>query len=623
MVTPSEFMWSRVRFGNGSEPKQRSVVMKRMVVVVMAAAAVLAVMVGLIEARAATAPTGLAASWGTDTQINLNWNDVGDETQYYVYRLKPTPIDLSGATVSSGTDSINTAWVDPANAFDANYATNCYTTGGANWTANDWVQVDLASPAYIAAVGLLQTRQPDAANWWRDNFTLDINGSTVSSGGCTAVGGGEAGGRNVYLTLYNNTPVNANSVRVTLQGGVTDSRSAMTEIDLWEVERVATLPAGTTSYNDNNSGVGLTTGRSYAYYVTSYDGAVESALSNFTTTKAGDRDDTNTLDTNAPVAAQPWRNGAYYSAVQPGESDALHAKVAVPAAPTGFAAKGQTISFNASPTEAGSGDVKRYVIYRAENLGAATLIETSASLVSKRVMPYQDLVIDGSTAQTPTNGNRAYNNYGESDDILDFGDGNCYAVTQMVIHQQDNNAQQHCFRAVTLEAAGGYTTDYINLTTNPASSAWLTTRFDTSDTVEIPDTDGYPGYATFGMSPKVGGALPDSWIVGDHLILHFGLGENSVDFDEYEVYGFAVDYLGSVLADGSALYSYLDGTAVFDTNYSYFILAEDYAGNQSLALFQNVLIIPEPASFALLGVGVMFLRRRRGQAPDGDASARH
>jgi hypothetical protein len=344
------------------------------------------------------------------------------------------------------------------------------------------VQIDFATPRRIGAVGLLQTRQDYAPNWARGLTMLEFGGGLVNTNNSVMTG------RNRYWVLYEGTPTNVTSVRLTLAGSSSDQESAITEIDLWEYELIGTLiGADTTNFTDH----GVTAGVDYAYHATAYDAVGESGLSGVAAIRAGDRDDTNTSD-----IVSDYRNGSFVP---------KPAKVAPPAAAT--------------------------------------------------------------------------------NSVVDFGHGNYYAWTRMVIHQSHNGgAPQHHYRAACIEAAGGYTVGYNSLTaggidfynqTNVALNTYCSTVFSRAND---------SGLATFGMGPKVGGSsgpLPDIWLVGDKVTLHLTTGENSLDHAEYEIHGMPIAEIGEVPA-GTCQFG--DSTAVDFTNYTYFVVAEDYAGNQSPAL---------------------------------------
>ena len=64
--------------------------------------------------------------------------------------------------------------------------------------------------------------------------------------------------------------------------------------------------------------------------------------------------------------------------------------------------------------------------------------------------------------------------------------------------------------------------------------------------------------------------------------MHLERGENNPATREYVIYGLAVTDLDSVAATRAANYDFDDTTAKPRSRYTYFVLAEDFAGNFSL-----------------------------------------
>jgi hypothetical protein len=109
-------------------------------------------------------------------------------------------------------------------------------------------------------------------------------------------------------------------------------------------------------------------------------------------------------------------------------------------------------------------------------------------------------------------------------------------------------------------------------------TTWCTTAFSSTDV---------SGFATFGFSTQVGGVLPNLWLVGDSVVLHMANGENSILHAEYEIFGLPIDRIGEV---GAGTSTFIDNGATINNTYSYFVVAEDYAGNQSAAAAVTALI---------------------------------
>ena len=519
-------------------------------------------MLAAADALAASAPAGLPATCTNgDSRLDLSWSQVAGATGYYVYRLKPTPIQAQG-TPSGGTGTNTVLWDNPARVVDGLYNTGAKTTGG--FSTNDWIQVDFSPARSVGAVGGFLAALYESPNWIRGTWTLFING--------TAMGTGSPGadGRVVYRKLFEGTPTNATSIRVELTDGATDPGSSMGVIDVYEFDCVATnVGAANTSIAHLNRVVGVT----YSYYVTAYDGAGESALSGIAAIKAGDRDDTNSTDLAAEFRAAP-----FYSSVRAGWTDLRPPKVQPPQPPSDLQLSGE-LAWTASATESGSLDIRKYVVFRSA-MGAATNtaynIQTNGILRAKRNFPTMQGVLDGTSAV----GDRArWANYAESDDIDDFGISNYFAITRMVIHQSQDGfgAQQHHYRRCYLETSGGYMVAYNGILTGGSAgaidfysaAAYCTTVFSAAND---------SGYATFGLGPKVGGALPNEWVVGDFLIIHMCNGENNIRHAEYEIIGLPLVRLGEVNA---GTHSLADWSAKVGQTYTYFVVAEDYAGNQS------------------------------------------
>gem|GEM_PF-5089584 len=524
-------------------------------------------------AFALPAPSGLTASCSNqDTQIVLSWNQVPTAAGYCIYRLKPTPVQAEG-TVSAGTATNTVSWVNPERAGDGRYDTGTYTSGG--YSSNDWIQISFSPPRRVGAVGGFLAALHEHPNWIRGVWTLYINDAAVGTGNP-----GD-GGRVVYRRLFEGTPTNASTVRVELTGGATDPGSSLGEIDVWEFDCLATnLGAASTTFVHS----GVSKGVSYSYYVTAWTAGEESPLSNIASIKAGDRDDTNTSDLAAEFVAAPC-----YSSVRPGWTDLRPPRVKPPDPPGSLRLSGASLKWDLSPTEGASGDVEKYVVYRSAagvTTNSAFNIQTNGFLRSKRNFPTMQGVLDGTIANV---GDRArWANYAESDDIVDFGRSNFYAITRLVIHQSRDGlgAQQHHYRRCYLETSGGYMVGYNGILTGGGAGAidfystalYCATVFSSTDD---------SGYATFGVAPKAAGAIPNAWIVGDFLVIHMCNGENNIRHAEYEILGFPVQQVGETPA-GTAIFA--DLSSKQGLIYTYFVVAEDHAGNQSEPAFATFVI---------------------------------
>lgn len=552
-----------------------------------------------LAGRGLTAPadvTGLTAavySLGgyNDTQISLTWNAVAGATGYNVYRVESTPVQAQATVTALYGDS----WTNAARVADGSY----YLSGSVARPSplrNVGVQLTFPSNLSIGGVSFLPGPHDWAANYTTSQYALTVGGTPIT-GGNIGVTWGRSG-----VCSQEFRPILTNTVNVELGGTYYDPYTGIAEIDVWEYRPVAT-GVGTTSFVDT----GRTPGQSYTYYVTAVDGTGESAgLSNRASLLAGDRDDTNSGNTMVDPASGP--TAGTRTIFTRASFEAMPARGAVPTAATNLqdpdGAVQTTLTWSASATEGtAQQDVKKYLVFRASGAAAPQEIQTQALPANggNGVLSKSDIAgtravngIDGNLSTVARLGN---SNYGESDYTIDFGDGRYFAMSGMRIYQggPGYNAA-HCFRRAYFETSGGYVTPTIAFTTD---NSYTTTWFNSADS---------NGYATFGFDVETN---PTQWLVGDALTLHLEAGENAPAHREFIIYGVPLTLLGEVYATGSGMYSFIDPLGgLYGSSFDYFVLAEDFAGNQSIALYGTALV-PEPGTLLLAGLASLLALRRR------------
>jgi hypothetical protein len=561
----------------------------------------------LVAGRAVAAPadvTGLTAAVYNpgsfdDTAINLSWSAVPGAIGYNIYRVESAPVQAQATVTALYGD----AWANLARINDANY----YLSGSIGTTPNVQtlgrnVGVLLTFPdnLHIGGVSFLPGPHDWAANYTTSQYALTV-GATSITGGNVSVTWGRSG-----VCSQEFRPIFTNTVQVELGGTFYDPATGIAEIDVWEYKLVASGVGGT-SFVD----AGRTPGQSYTYYVTAVDGSGESAgLSNRASLLAGDRDDTNSGNTMVDPATGP--TAGTRTIFTRGSFSAMPARGQVPNPGTNLqdpdGAAQTTITWAASSTESTPAqDVKKYLVFRGSGAATPQEIQTQALPVNggNGVLSKSDIAgtanraINGIDGNLNTVARLGSSNYGESDYTIDFGDGRYFAMVGMRIYQggPGYNAQ-HCFRRAYFETSGGYVTPTVTFSID---NAYTTTWFNSADS---------NGYATFGFDVETN---PAQWLVGESLTLHLEAGENAPAHREFIIYGIPLTLLGEVYADGSGTYSFIDPLGgVYGTSYDYFIVAEDFAGNQSVSLYGTALV-PEPGTLLLAGglAGILCLGRRR------------
>jgi hypothetical protein len=500
---------------------------------------------------------------GDDTKIELSWPAVEGVSGFNVYRVRNTPIQTE-AKVSA---RYGETWTNLEAVADGDY----YASARINkpeqgQEAKTGVTLKFAKPRYIGAIGILPGAHDHNPQYATMAWSAVV-GDTVIADKQPIHHGFSA------LLAKEFRPILADTVSVDMAGHWLNPIAGLAEIDVWEYERIATLPADATRHIDG----GRTPGVSYAYFVTSIADDQESFLmSPKACIIAGDRDDADTNDSYADPIEAPQRSNFIR-----GNMTAFPARGTPPAAPLNARIEGGAIVFDASPTEKASGDVQRYRIFRADGDGSKLAdIQTQAlpenggrGVITKWDCTYLDgkvgrarNLIDGSLDTFAWLGAA---NYAEADVRIDFGPGRYFAMAGLRIYQggADQNPH-HCFRAATLESNGRpwpdpgtaprrveFTNDqdpFCTQTFNPANGS---------------------GQAEFRFGAK---NQPPTWLIGDHLILHLEAGQNNPHHREIVIQGLPLTELPPIPATGQPSYRFTpDRKAGRPT--TYFIVPEDHA----------------------------------------------
>jgi len=572
----------------------------------LAIAATVCMVCASVSVGAPANVAGLAAgvTVGDDARIDLSWSPAAGATSYNVYRVLSDPIQ-SQATV---TDIVyGDTWANNASINDNNYYDSGSIGNGLNGSAvsgleqdlrligrNVGVELTFPQPVYVGAVGIVPGSHQDNAGHTTSQYSLTVGSTPVAANASIPF-------QRSGMISDEFRPILTDTVRAELGGTYYDPQTGITEVDVWQYERVATGISDTT-WQDT----GRTPGESYTYYVTGSDGADESpGLSNRASLLAGDRDDTNSANSFADPAGALPRTG--YTR---GGPTAWDAQGQVPDGPAATSFNKFTLNWDASPTEAGTGDVAAYRVFRADGDGTALQeIQTQALPANGGNGILTKLDISGRRAVNAIDGNLSTvaqigaSNYSEMDVAIEFGAGRFFAMSGMQIYQGGPGySPQHTMRNVYLESMGARFPDAgaVNMWANPfTSDPYLTQAMDQASS---------NGSAIFDFSLR---GNPTEWLIGDELILHLGSGENAPGHREFIIYGLALDELPLTAASGLASYSLTDTAAILGQEYTYFVMAEDFAGNFSLAGVVTGTAIPEPASAVLLVLGALAFRRRK------------
>lgn len=566
--------------------------------------AVIALMLAATVGLATAAPvdvTGLAATVtpGDDTKINLSWSSVSGADGYYVYLVNNTPIQSQASSVTPvglGT------WTNIGNVKDGSYYNSASVTRPGD-SSNVGVTLTFPTPRYIGAVSFIGATMEGNPGHTTGTYSLSVGATALASNA------GIPWQRNGIIS-NEFRPILANTVTAQLGATYYDPDTGMNEVDVWEYQR---LNGGNLVSGNSLQVSGLTPGQSYTYYVTASAAGVESNnLSNRASLLAGDRDDANSADSFVDAA------GGSRTGYTRGGLEAYPARGTVANPVSGPTFANNTVAFNKSSTDTGTGDVQGYRIFRVLGAGTPTTgVETMAQPVNGGLGVQTKFDISSGRASNAIDGNLSTvaamgaSNYSEEDWKINFGSGRYFAMSGMQIYGGGTYGgagnPQWQFRNLYVESEGIRLPDSgtLNLTGSNASGtpndARLILGYNSTDRL---------GYADFNFSGINGSA---QWLVGDAINLHFGNGENNPATRELILKGLLTQLseVGYVPAVGSASYAFLDGTVANLQTYTYFIVAQDFAGNFSFASSVTGVSIPEPASLSLLALGGLTLLRRR------------